>query len=342
MTKIKIPHLRIELRLIERADAIICLPDLARDPTRRRRHQLHQSDCAGAGHDVGDETAFLSRETECPCFIDVIFTRGGADLRSVRRRIAKREIVSPLGAFCCVDRPVVQAVAASNLGGKQQIVVVERAHDIQPFALRFGTQIECGQPDHALDVVPCAERRQRGRIRRQRLAHRHNRRAQRFGGQESVKVMLGGQAAIEPGCILALARNRERARFPVAPRRIQRPRFGHRVDRARHVVPGERTKRRAYPPHLLLLVLRRSLGFAIPGIRRRQQLARRVVRDEQVAVAALGIRNARAPLRPGVMRRCGVGSRGAIQRVERELAPTPGRPAKIALAECLRRITLDA
>ena len=100
-----------------------------------------------------------------------------------------------------------------------------------------------------------------------------------------------------------------------------------------HVVPGQRPQRRAHAPRLRLRRQRRVAGFAEPVVRRRIELARRVEGKPRVAVLAVRLRQAVAPLDPrgarGARRRCARRARARTARGRgRRRCPRRTRPCR--------------
>ena len=250
--------------------------------------------------------------------------------------------MSSLRAVRGVDRAIVQAVSARELAGEQKRPVVDAAHDVSPFALRLGPHAERGKTKHALHGGTRAECSQRLVVDRQRLADRHDRSSDRVGGEKPVEMRLGGQAAEQPDRVFLARLRLERARLPVAPRRLLGLAFRHRIDRASDIVPGQRAQRRAHAPLALGLVQRSIADFAIPGVGFGQQLPGCAVCDQQIAVAPIRLGQAGAPAQPGAMRRLGVGACDSVERVQRDLAAAAGAEPKLALGQRGPGISLDA
>ena len=69
------------------------------------------------------------------------------ELLAERHQVAKREIVPRRRALGGVDRAIVEARLPRVVGGEQQALVVEAAHDVEPLASRIGAHVELGQLD---------------------------------------------------------------------------------------------------------------------------------------------------------------------------------------------------
>ena len=250
--------------------------------------------------------------------------------------------MSSLGAIGRIDRSVVQTVAPRKFRRKQQHFVALAAHDVLPFAQRLRSQIERGEPDHALHRIARAEFGQRLGVRRQRLADRHDRGAKCLGGHQPVEMVFGREAPVKSRRILALPRYRQCTRLPVAPRRVQRLVLGHRVDRTRHVRPIACPQCSAHPPCALLGIQLRAFGLAIPRIGGRVELPGGLVRDEQIAVQAIGLGKSVAYLEPRVACTGRIGARGAIKGVKRKLASAIRRRSEITFRQRLCGIAFGA
>src|SRR5438094_4074454 len=109
-------------------------------------------------------------------------------------------------------------------------------------------------------------------------------------------MLFGCQSAEESRRIVVLACGGERARLPVAPWRFVRLCFRHGIDGSRHVRPDSCTQSSTRAPCPLFCVLRCTFRVEEPVIRQWEELPRRIVGNEQIAVTAIGLAQAIAPL----------------------------------------------
>ena len=100
-------------------------------------------------------------------------------------------------------------------------------------------------------------------------------------------------------------------------------------------------KRRANAPCALRIGQRRIAGLAEPFGGQRVLLPRRVEGDPRIAVESIGFGQLAALLLPRGANARGVGPRGALERVEREIASARLLPPKFALRERGPRVRVD-
>ena len=171
-----------------------------------------------------------------------------------------------------------------------------------------------------MHCLPRPEGGERRRVGRQGFAQRHDARAQRLGGKKTVEMMLGCQTAEYSDRVVVLSGHGEGPRLPVAPCGFLRLPWWHRLDRTRDVSPCAGAQRGPGTPCMLRLGERRAIGVAIPCARIGQELARGVVRDDEVAVRTVGLGKPGSPSDPCIV--CGhcVDCCDAVERIQRELA----------------------
>ena len=160
-----------------------------------------------------------------------------------------------------------------------------------------------------------------------RRAQRFRRRARRRNSLRSASASKSASASRDA------ALGGQRARLPVAPRGFLPLRLRHRVDCREHVAPRQ-ARSAARTRHACSSGgKRRVAGLAEPLVGRRVELARRVIGEPRVAVLALRFRQLVAPLDPRRARGGGVAARGALERVQRELAPRSRVPGEAPLRQ---------
>jgi hypothetical protein len=93
---------------------------------------------------------------------------------------------------------------------------------------------------------------------------------------------------------------------------------------------------------VLLVGERGARGFPVPEVGVRHVLPRRVERDAAIAIQPLGPGKQRPHLDPGGARRLRVLARGALDRVEGELAARRLLQRELGVVERGDRVALDA
>ena len=124
-----------------------------------------------------------------------------------------------------VDRAVGLVGEARDLGGGEQVAVVEPAHRPEPFAQRLVVEADAVERERALR---CRGARARGRGPRRRAAQPFQSGAggdaELLGGEQAVEVGLAARGRCSsPSAASVLAQLAQRARAPVAPRAARAP-----------------------------------------------------------------------------------------------------------------------
>ncbi len=289
--------------------------EAARDPARGIGHDLHQAGGADVRTRDVDEAAFLAHQAEHPRLVDLLHTGRLLRQLAVGRDEAQFEIVQVAGALGRINGAVEPAQPARNLRRSEQIHVVELLDAPVPFLRRLAAQAQLVQRHCTRDAgmardgvnVSAADLDVDGGC----LQHR----AQLFLRELAVIVVLARQrdkALVGGEC---LPRRLQRARVPVAPRRLC-TRLTHALDGAPHRVPAACAQCAADPP-LALRVVERDRASTLE---QREGIclvaARRPRRQKSPGVALFRRGELLQPLFECRARTCGIQFREQVQRIQ--------------------------
>jgi hypothetical protein len=293
---------------------------LARDPARRRRHELHQAGGAGERPHVGAEPALLPHETEHVRLLEALGARLLGEHAAVRREEAHVEVVRADGAVGGVDRAIPELGAARDLRGGEQLLVIHAAQRPVPLPDPLGALVEPQQREPALQ--PGVGRHPGDLLGGEGVAARRDREglAELLARELAVKVMLAGKTREQHIGGILVPGHPQRAASPVRPSGLGALQRGHLLDDRARRRPVLLPQRRAHPPLELLFGQRRAVGLRVP-LERARQVALRALRRDLSPHPRLIL--GRQPLlelaRPVAERELRVAARGAGERVEQQL-----------------------